>query len=141
MPTLTEDCHFDDKLCMFRCLACQGQKTKPVHIERETNRLWRLWLGYKGLSENQFKGIDIKSDICELQQCFNVNICVFELDQDQVASIVYKSANFYLQTMYLNLFENHVSYIANFSLYSKHYKCISCSKSTANFKALNRHEK
>lgn len=59
---------------------------------------------------------------------FKVNIDIFELDQEANTHIVYKSPSIYDDQMYLNMYENHLSYITNMKRYANKYVCSLCQK-------------
>ncbi len=131
---------YEDNLCFFGVLACRGLSKRPANIEIEAKCLSKMWLAHKGLTSEQFKGVDIRLDIVDLEEFFQVNVRIFALDELGNATPVYKSSNLYTDTIYCNLHENHLSYINNFSQYARHYFCRSCGKSWPSLKKLNRHE-
>ena len=61
---------------------------------------------------------------------------------DIVAQLIQRSYRTYANSMYLNLYESHSSYIRNLSMYSKTYcNCSKCDKLWKTARALNRHDK
>lgn len=70
-----------------------------------------------------------------------LNIDIFELDQEANTHIVYKSPSIYDDQMYLNMYENHLSYITNMKRYANKYVCSLCQKHFTTCKKLHRHEK
>ena len=60
---------------------------------------------------------------------------------DIVAQLIQRSHRTYANSMYLNLYGSHSSYINNLKMYSKTYCCSKCDKLWKTARALNRHEK
>ena len=117
---------YSDNLCFFRCL--------KSHLNNSTNVLdyYKKWINFcnsqkPGKITKNFKGVSIQ-DMPELEKCFNLNILIYSLSPSGVVSNLYKSLNDYSNKMYLNLHENHLSYIVNFSKLSKKYQCEKCLK-------------
>lgn len=53
---------------------------------------------------------------------------VYSLGENGNAKSVYKSRRRYDETMYVNMYEQHMSYIRDFKLYAKKYECDTCEK-------------
>ena len=60
---------------------------------------------------------------------------------DIVAQFIQRSHRTFANSMYLNLYGSHFSYINNPNMYSKTYCCSKCDKLWKTAKALNKHEK
>ena len=69
-----------------------------------------------------------------LKKCFKINVNIFRIQEDQFALPVYKSHCHFKDTMHLNLFDNHLSYIANLNAYTQKYQCPSCDMHFRNAK-------
>ena len=104
------------------------------------------------VSTNQWKSLhQKKNDVSRQWQVANVvNIYVYRLvevyDEDKhkteiVAQLIQRSHRSYANTMYLNLYGSHFSYIKNLKMYSKSYCCCKCDKMWKTAKALNKHER
>ena len=137
---MTRDEHhardFDDNKCFFRALAlheqasihalkCHTEQLKRS-LERHTNKLFDA-------------GVNI-TDLPALEVYFKVAINVFSLQPDGSAKLLYLSKLDY-KVMYLNLFENHFSFIKNFSKYAKKYTCDICKRIFNKICNLKRHTK
>ena len=82
------------------------------------------------------------NDLSDLERLFKKNIFVYALgpvqvDQDEeaedkedehAAKLIYRSLCQYEGTVYLNLYENHFSYICDMAKYSHSYQCARCGK-------------
>ena len=66
---------------------------------------------------------------------------VYNLTEDDFAWSVYKSRGQRGSTMYLNMFEHHLSYIRRFSQYAQKYQCQTCDRHFKQSVDLNRHQK
>lgn len=64
---------------------------------------------------------------------------MYQLREDDTALCIYKSLCRYPETMYLNMFENNLSYIKNFKCYAKEYQCQTCERHFHG--CLQKHEK
>ena len=80
------------------------------------------------------------AQIPALEVYFKVSINVYSLQQDASAKALYLSKLSY-NTMHLNLFENHFSYIKHFSKYAKKYICEICRRVFNRSCHLKRHAK
>ena len=121
---------YEDNLCSFRCLALHnGCHTK--NLERDTKHYYEKYRGVK------------LGELDELEKLYEVNIKVYSLaptqshgEDDEVneeradiaATPVRRSHRKYPSTLYLNLYENHFSYIKDLTRYSKSFCCSSCGK-------------
>lgn len=135
----------EDALCAFRCIALQkGQESSTVnalhyyHIFREhvlQNVSLRLPSNPKA-----FLGLDMEL-ISELERCFSVSIYIYELQGDDSVILRYKPSTNFRSTMYLNVFENHLSYISKFSTYAKKFTCSLCNRLFSYLGVYKRHLK
>jgi hypothetical protein len=134
---------YEDKLCFFRCLAMH----KGCHhhnLERDTQHFYEQYSEY-----DDFDGVTLE-ELPELEKLFELNIYVYRLtelhDEDDdttsiVAQLIQRSHRSYANSMYLNLYGSHFSYIKNLAMYSKSYCCCKCDKMWRTARALNRHER
>ncbi|KAK3741920.1 hypothetical protein QZH41_001681 [Actinostola sp. cb2023] len=148
---------YQDALCFFRCLAVfNGCHRKNLKAATDT-----YFLRYSAqYPDSRFKGVKLE-ELTDLEKLFNINIVVYSLEPhhstqeddddddenseqpiegDVVAHIVRRSHRHYPETMYLNLYKDHFSFIKNVSRYSKSYQCSRCSKYWKDVGRLHRHE-
>ena len=107
---------FADNLCFFRCLAYH--QTKNKYCETLARQLHPQWTQY--VSQNHIRSSDVTLQILpDLETCFETNINVFELSEDKTVTILYKTREVFhsenSNTMNINLFDDHFSYISKFS--------------------------
>ena len=131
-----------DNLCLFRCLAIhQGCDVRCIEATVAT-----LYAKYTDNTPvHDFVGVTLE-DLSKIEATFDVNVVVYKLDEitdgKTTAEIVRRSLCSYAQTMYLNLYEAHFSYIKDIRMYSHSYKCSKCEQ--ALWKSpyhLHRHER
>ena len=71
---------------------------------------------------------------------FKVNLEVYNLEEGGFARSIYKSRGKQETTMYVNLYENNLSYIRNFTMYAKKYQCKTCDRHFTRASDLHRHQ-
>ena len=132
---------YNDNLCLFRCLALH-QGCDVRHLEATVATLYAK---YTDTSVHDFAGVTI-DDLSKIEATFGVNVVVYKLDEitdgKTTAELVRRSPCQYIETMYLNLYEAHFSYIKDIRMYSHSYKCSKCEQ--ALWKSsweLHRHER
>ena len=125
---------YNDNLCLFRCLA--------LHLGREAAA---LYAEYTDTSVHDFAGVTL-DDLHKVESKFETNVVVYQLVEidngKTMAELVRRSPAQYPETMYLNLYEAHFSYIKDIRMYSHSYKCSKCEQ--ALWKSsweLHRHER
>ena len=124
---------YNDNLCLFRCLA--------LHLGREAAA---LYAEYTDTPVHDFAGVTL-DDLSKIEATFHVNVVVYKLneitDGKTTAELVRRSPCQYIETMYLNLYEAHFSYIKDIRMYSHSYRCSKCESSMWKCPAwLERHE-
>ena len=124
---------YKDNLCAFRCLAThQGHQRN--RLETHSKSLFNKWVHYMqhkcpnveiSTGTKTFKGLEL-SQLAYFEKCFQINVNVFRLQEDRSALSVYKSQCHFKDTMHLNLFDKHLSYISNLNAYAQKYLCPTC---------------
>ena len=111
---------YNDNLCLFRCLA--------LHLGREAAALYPE---YTDTSVHDFAGVTL-DDLHKVESKFKTNVVVYQLVEidngKTMAELVRRSPAKYQETMYLNLYEAHFSYIKDIRMYSHSYKCSKCEQ-------------
>ena len=125
---------YRDNLCLFRCLG--------LHLGREPAA---LLAEYTDTSVCNFAGVPIQ-DLHKIEAKFEVSVCVYKLvetlEEKTMAEIVRGSLCSYAQTMYLNVYETHYSYIKDIHKYCHSWRCAKCQVSLwKTQKDLLRHER
>ena len=98
---------------------------------------------HQGMTTKEFKGVCL-DDLCSLERVFSTNVYVYELKEDEegkvTAELVRRSPYTFDQTMNLNLYGDHFSYINDMSKYSQSYACKKCDRLWKHVGHLHRHE-
>ena len=111
---------YRDNLCLFRCLG--------LHLEREAAALLDE---YPDTPVRDFVGVTI-NDLHKIEAKFEVNVVVYQLvniaNGKTTAEPVRRSTDEYLDTMFVNIFETHFSYIKDINMYSRSWRCRNCEQ-------------
>ena len=101
---------------------------------------WRTFNYLPIFSNNNinFNGVTL-DDIFKLEECFNIKIYIFNMNPNGAVNLIFDSINENNDIMYLNIFDNHLSYITDFKNFIKMYECEKCSKMFKNEWNLKRH--
>ena len=135
-----------DNLCFFRALALQRgvDQTPTTQFEAAVRELFAT---YVGEIPDDFEGVKL-SDLPDLELDLQLNINVFELvkteEGEVFGRIVQRTHRRYPDTMNLNLYKNHFSFIKNMDQYCHAYECKVCRKIFKEKRrsgGLSRHEK
>ena len=127
---LTKDEHgvtYNDNLCLFRCLALH----RGCDVRRLETTVVTLYAKYTDMLVHDFAGVPL-DELDKVETKFKTNVCVYQLveiaDGKTTAELVRRSPAQYQETMYLNLYEAHFSYIKDIRMYSHSYKCSKCEQ-------------
>ena len=119
---------YNDNLCLFRCLAIhQGCDVRCIEATVAT-----LYAKYTDNTPvHDFAGVTL-DDLHKVESKFKTNVVVYQLVEidngKTMAELVRRSQAQYIETMYLNLYEAHFSYIKDIRMYSHSYKCSKCEQ-------------
>ena len=119
---------YNDNLCLFRCLAIhQGCDVRCIEATVAT-----LYAKYTDNTPvHDFAGVTL-DDLHKVESKFKTNVVVYQLAEidngKTMAELVRRSPAQYIETMYLNLYEAHFSYIKDIRMYSHSYKCSKCEQ-------------
>ena len=115
---------YRDNMCLFRCLA--------LHQGCDVRRLEALLDEYTDTPVRDFAGVPIQ-DLHKIEAKFKTNVCVYKLEEiadgKTTAELVRRSTARYPDTMYVNIFETHFSYIKDIRMYCHSWRCRNCGES------------
>ena len=98
-------------------------------IEAQVKQYFSEWRIVNALkcSIHSFKGVSFHH-LPQFEDTFKINVNMYELAPDDSDVIIprFLSQENHSETMYINLYQNHTSYIKNFSAYSGKLQCPSC---------------
>lgn len=137
--------------CMFVCLShfLTYPEIRPSRNRLRVRGLLHDWYtfcrqhkikGYDTCDPKLFKGVEWK-DIPHFEDCFKINLNILELKANKTVENRLTSAERYARTMYVNVWQNHLSYISNLSLYCQKYTCSYCTRMFKTVFSLKRHQK
>ena len=127
---LEKDSHgviYRDNLCLFRCLALH----QGCDVRRLETTVVTLYAKYTDTLVHDFAGVPL-DELDKVETKFKTNVVVYQLEEidngKTMAELVRRSPAQYQETMYLNLYEAHFSYIKDIRMYSHSYKCSKCEQ-------------
>ena len=131
---------YNDNLCLFRCLALH----RGCDVRRLETTVVTLYEKYTDTPVHDFAGVTI-DDLSKIEATFGVNVVVYKLDEitdgTTVGELVRRSLCQFTDTMTLNLYETHFSYIRDINMYCHSYRCSRCGESLWKYPSLlKRHE-
>ena len=150
---------YSDNLCFFRALALHNG-CHQKNLERDAQHYCERYRKFFP-EKNKFCGVKLK-ELIDLEHLYEVNISVYSLeptkpDGDEgeedrekeeedfapeiAAQLIHHSLCHYPSTLYLNLYQNHFSYIKDLKKYAKSYSCSRCGTLWKHVGKLNRHER
>jgi G:T-mismatch repair DNA endonuclease (very short patch repair protein) len=135
---------YKDNLCVFRCLAY----SRGIRGESIDTKAVDYCIEF-GCSPRNFQGISLQ-ELNIFEDKFQVRVTVYSLKecegqnqskQKQTCVLIRRSHKSYKEKLNVNMYENHMSYIERFDIYSKSYSCTNCNKSFCRKWDLERHVK
>ena len=126
---------YNDNLCMFRAL--MFHRHKSYKVERDVETAYLQW--NSDIPKQDFTGVKLE-ELSKFEEVFAINVNIYSLDENDKATAIYKSAGLYEDTLYLDKYLNHVSYINNFKAYAKKFTCRKCKRFFDRANNCNRHE-
>ena len=118
---------YRDNLCLFRCLALhQGCDVRRLEVTVAT-----LYTKYTDTPVRDFAGVTL-DELDEVETTFKTNVVVYKLEEigdgKTTSELVWRSTDQYPDTMYVNIFEIHFSYIKDINMYSRSWRCRNCEQ-------------
>ncbi len=131
---------FKDNKCFFRALAMFQGACSSKDLKVKTEALYAQATQVVG---DCSQGVKV-DDLDVMEKVFSINILVyslkeFEEDKSVKAVLIRRSHRSFPDTLYLNLFEIHFSYIKDFNVYAHTFVCERCNKCWNTRKQLERH--
>ena len=149
---------YNDNLCFFRALALHNG-CHPKNLERDAKHYYEKYRETL-CDKKKFCGVKRK-ELPDIEHLFEVNILVYSLEPTKpdgeegeediekeeedsapaiAAELIHRSLCHYPSTLYLNLYQNHFSYIKDLKKYAKSYSCSRCGTLWKHVGMFNRHE-
>ena len=117
---------YRDNLCLFRCLALH----QACDVRRLEVTVATLYAKYTDTPLRDFAGVTL-DELDEVETTFKTNVIVYKLeigDGKTTSELVWRSTDQYPDTMYVNIFEIHFSYIKYINMYSRSWRCRNCEQ-------------
>ena len=118
---------YRDNLCLFRCLALH----KGCDVHRLEATVATLYAEYTDTPVRDFAGVTL-DELDEVETTFKTNVVVYKLEEigdgKTTSELVRRSTDQYPDTMYVNIFETHFSYIKDINMYSRSWRCRNCEQ-------------
>ena len=127
---------YKDNLCFFRCLALHNGASLRA-VEKPTKELLTRYCNHIGIDKKNFSGITL-SDLEVASTLFDTGINVYEQCEKRLSKLLFRSLK-QETIMYLNLYDDHFSYIKSLDLYSSSFCCPKCRKIFPKHWSLKRH--
>lgn len=139
---------YHDHLCLFRCLCLHRHGSVDRSEVRELLDTWHRrytdseYLELLGNHQPQplFKGVQLR-ELPDFEQCFEINVHMYSLDADGAVLPVFKSTDRYADTLVVNQYDNHCSYVTDFAQYAKTFRCELCDHLFNHHGTFQRHGK
>ena len=116
---------------------CHNSGDSPK-LEKTTKMYYAQWIT-KHTKKGSFSGITI-NDLPRFEELFQINVHAFSLKENGTATALYHSPCLFDDTMHINIYNDHISYINNFPAFAKKFECSHCSKLFNRRDSLHRHE-
>ena len=130
---------YNDHLCFFRCLAI-GKFGKTYHnCSRKAKELFQEYCDHFQVKPKTFEGLEL-GEFPEREKYFEVQLFAMFLKEDRTAKTLYLSQASFPTKIYMNVYQNHLSYIKDIQMYSKQYICNRCDKVSTKMSHHLRHQ-
>ena len=116
---------YNDKRCFFRSLALfRGAQLRA--LEKEAKGLLKQYCDNMSIEVSDFDGISL-DQLEDASKIFDIGVNVYTQAEDRSTNLIFRTLK-QDNILYLNLFDEHFSFIKNFDLYSSSYCCPKCRK-------------
>ena len=130
---------YKDNLCFFRCLAI-GKFGKTYHnCNQKVKELFNQYCEHFQVEAQDFKGIELEN-LHALENFYEVQLFAMSLKEDGSAETLYLSQTSFPTKIYMNVYEHHLSFITDPTMYAKSYICNRCGKLSTKMSHNNRHQ-
>ena len=128
---------YKDNLCFFRCLAI-GKFGKTCHnCNQKAKELFNQYCEHFQVEAKDFKGIELEN-LHALENFYEVQLFAMSLKEDGSAETLYLSQTSFPTKIYMNVYEHHLSFITDPTMYAKSYICNRCGKLSTKMSHNNR---
>ena len=119
-------------LCLFRCMALH-RGSDIFRLEPAVKTLYEMYDRDDGVPMQDFTGVTL-DNLYRVETTFKTNVCVYKLvkldnDGKTTAELIRRSLCHYPETLNVNMYETHFSYIQDERMYCHSYRCRKCGDS------------
>ena len=130
---------YKDHLCFFHCLAI-GKFGKTYHnCNQKAKELFQEYCQHFEVNPQDFKGVGL-TDFPQLKKYYETQLFAMFLKEDGTVKILHLSQSSFPTKIYMNVYQNHLSFITDIKMYSKQYICACCDKPFAEVRNLSKHQ-
>ena len=136
---------YNDHLCAFRCLSTHHNGCS--NMEGNAKKYLKKLVDYcrenpeiGDVDQKNFKGVSL-DHMAHFEKCFDTNVYIYDLKEGGVGQSVYKSRGDFQTTMHLNMYDLHLSYIANVSCYASKFQCRTCERHFNDISNMSKHQR
>jgi len=112
----------ENNLCFWVCCALMHGCRRDKFITKTKE----LFIKYYGKYNSNYNGFDYINELTNFENTFEFGINIVKYNKDSSLSYNHKSPHIDKQQKYINLYNNHFSYITNINKLAKLYKCDKC---------------
>ena len=117
-----------------------GKFGKTRHnCNQKAKELFQDYCQHFRVKPQDFEGVEL-DEFPELEKYFEVQLFSMFLKEDGSAKTLYLSQASFPSKIYMNVYQNHLSYIKDIKMYSKQYICSRCDKVFVEMRNLNKHQ-
>ena len=92
------------------------------------------------MNPQDFKGVGLTGDFPQLEKYYETRLFAMFLKEDRTAKTLYLSQSSFPAKLYMNVYQNHLSYIKHIKMYSKQYICARCDKLLCRMQKVKQHQ-
>ena len=118
---------YKDNLCFFCCLAMGKFGETYRGCTRIAQELFNEYFDHFQVDAKSFQGVRLE-ELPQLEQFYQVQLYAMSLQEDGTAKTLYLSTFSHPKKIYMNVYDNHLSYITDVNMYSHRYVCTRCDK-------------
>jgi len=112
----------ENNSCFWACCALMHGCRRDKFITKTRE----LFIKYHGLYNTNYNGFDYINELTQFENTFEFGINIAKYNKDNSISYIHKSSHISKIQNYINLYNNHFSYITNIDKLAKLYKCDKC---------------
>ena len=130
---------YKDHLCFFHCLAVGKYKFARHNCNQKAKELFQDYCEHFEVNPQDFKGVEL-TDFPQLEKYYEIHLFAMFLKEDGTSNTLDLSQSSFPTKIYMNVYQNHLSFITDIKMYSKQYICSRCDKVSTRMLDSKRHQ-